>query len=232
MVIATHPQAHLANVTGRQLTSERWGTIMSNDLQAAPAPSEAPADSYLDRDWPILEATPEDYERGETIVDVQQDRELRLAGLEQADELGVLTSANAERMVQIAATQIGVVESGGENMGIPLTRYVRYFVPSSGPQPWCAYFASWCWDRATDANRVVPWSAGSTSSVYYWAQRVGRLVSTPQRGDFCLNANFMHMGIIERVVGTTLYTIDGNWSNGVRRVSRTRGTAYRYVRLP
>jgi hypothetical protein len=205
---------------------------MGGTVRTAPTPQDAPDGAYADGAWLVLEATADDYALGDTVDDVSEDRRLQLEGLEQSDDLGILVSANAERMVQLAAGQVGVAESGGDNQGTPLNRYVRWFTSSSGPQPWCAFFASWCWDRATDSNHNVPWAPGSTQSVYYWGQRVGRLVSTPQRGDFCLKADFTHMGIVERVSGTAMTTVDGNWSDAVRRVSRTHGTAYRYVRLP
>jgi hypothetical protein len=201
------------------------------DIEDRPAPAPE-HEVHLDSSPPQTEPTAEDLALGTVIEDLGENHRLLLEGLEQADELGILTSAQAERMVQLAAGQVGVRESDHEDRGIPLIRYVQWFVPGSGPQPWCAFFASWCWDRATDSNHQVPWSPGSTRSVYDWAARVGRLVSRPQRGDFYVYANFNHMGIVESVSGSTFRTIDGNWSDAVTRTSRTIGTSFRYIRLP
>ncbi|MEQ1702786.1 MAG: CHAP domain-containing protein [Ilumatobacteraceae bacterium] len=155
-----------------------------------------------------------------------------VAGSEQADLLGVLLSAEAERMVAIAVSQIGVAESGGENRGTPLTRYVHWFSPGSGPVPWCAYFVSWCWDRATDSNHRVPWSnPGYCGSIVDWAGRTGHRVSRPQRGDIYVYNNLSHCGIVESVGTNTFTSIDGNWSNRVSRVPGRSFSGYTYIRL-
>lgn len=205
---------------------------MTDIAQQPTTAPDAEEEEHLDQEHILVEPTPDDLSAGTPIADLGENQRLLLEGHDQADELGILVSAQAERMVQIAASQVGVAESGGDNNGTPLTRYVRWFAPGSGPQPWCAYFASWCWDRATDSNHQVPWSPGYTGGVYQWAARVGRLVSRPQRGDFFVQANFMHMGIVESVPGASFRTIEGNYSNRVSRVSRTHGSAYRYIRLP
>lgn len=189
---------------------------------------------YLDQAAEPVEPSADDLALGTAIEDLAENQLLQLEGLEQSDELGVLISAAAERMVQIAISQIGVAEPAGgpDNTGTPLARYVRWFNPTSGPQAWCAFFASYCWDRATDSNHQVPWSPGSTALVYDWARRNTRLVSRPQRGDFYVYADFRHMGIVEYVsTGTAFRSIDGNWSNRVTRVNRTLGASYRYIRV-
>lgn len=86
------------------------------------------------------------------------------------------------RMSEIAEGQIGVRESGGENGGVPLTRYVRRFWPNSGPQPWCALFPSWCCVEAT-GRRPARSNPGLVDSVRAWALTNNRLVRTPCRGD-------------------------------------------------
>lgn len=189
-------------------------------------------EQYLDDPVDIPEPNASVYEQGSTIDSLEEDRQLRLQGLEEGDELSILVSAAAEAMVRLAASQVGVAESGGDNNGVPLTRYVRYFVPGSGPQPWCTYFVSWCWDQATDRNRRVPWTnPGYVPSVLEWAQRVGRLVSRPQRGDLVGYRNGLHIGIVESVSGNSFTSIEGNWSNRVSRVGRTVGSSYFFVRL-
>lgn len=154
-----------------------------------------------------------------------------VAGSEQADLLGVLLSAEADRMVAIAAGQVGVAESGA-NSGTPLTRYVRWFVPGSGPVPWCAYFVSWCWDRATDSNHRVPWSnPGYCGSIIDWANRTGRRVGRPRRGDIYVYNNASHCGIVESVGTNSFTSIDGNWGDRVSRQPGRSFTGYTFVRL-
>lgn len=131
-------------------------------------------------------------------------------------------SAVGLRMVEIALGQLGVCESGN-NGGVPLTRYVRAFWPSSGPQPWCAFFVSWCYLKST--RRKPPWSnAGYVPSVESWASSTGRRVRIPLRGDM-FGVGGTHMGIVTRSLQNKVYTIEGNTSSGcVKSIVRpTRG---------
>jgi hypothetical protein len=112
----------------------------------------------------------------------------------------------------------------GSNSGIPLTRYIRWFNPGSGAQPWCAFFVSWCLDRATDSNRRVPWvNPGYVGSIYQWAHRAGRLVSTPRQGDL-FGVSDDHVGMVnDPTYGSgKISTIEGNYSDRVAAVSRSR----------
>lgn len=191
------------------------------------------AEQYLDDEIVLPEPTHASRSSGTIVESIDEDRRLQLEGLEEADELGVRLITSAENMVRIAAGQVGIRESGGDNAGVPLTRYVRYFVPGSGPQPWCGYFASWCWDQATDANRRVPWgNAGYTGSLRSWAASVGRLVARPQRGDLYGLRDLSHMGIVESVGRATFNSINGNWGNAVARMTgQPIGSSYFFVRL-
>lgn len=136
---------------------------------------------------------------------------------------GVDNSAAVAAMVRLARGEMGVAESPpGSNSGTPLTRYVRYFGRGIGPSPWCAFFVSWAWDRASDGNHKVPWSnPGYVPSVEAWAQKVGRKVSSPIHGDLFGVAGD-HIGI---VVGSNptkkiIYTVEGNYGGRVAGVSR------------
>lgn len=129
-------------------------------------------------------------------------------------------------MLQIAIGQYrqGVVEQPlGSNRGVPLTRYVQWFAPRSGPVPWCAYFVSWCLDRATDSNRRVPWTnPGYVGSVKAWAAGAGRLVSRPQQGDI-FGLSDQHIGIVNNASAGAgqITTIEGNFSDKVAAVRRS-----------
>lgn len=137
----------------------------------------------------------------------------------------VAVSGSAAAMVRLALDQRrqGVAESPpGSNAGLPLARYTRWFIPGSGPQPWCAFFVSWCLDRATDSNHRVPWSyPGSVASIYSWARGASRLVAKPLHGDiFGLGGE--HTGIVAGASadGDSIWTVEGNYSSRVASVNR------------
>ncbi|MER6198805.1 hypothetical protein ABT234_15765 [Streptomyces sp. NPDC001586] len=136
---------------------------------------------------------------------------------------GANNTAIVNRMVQIARGQIGVAESpSGSNGGLPLTRYVRYFNPNLGPSRWCAFFVSWAWDQASDKNHRVPWgNPGHVGSVYDWAGKVGRLVSSPIHGDLFGVGN-SHIGVVagSNPQKRSILTVEGNYGDKVAGVSR------------
>ncbi|MEY1676093.1 CHAP domain-containing protein [Gordonia sp. ABKF26] len=116
------------------------------------------------------------------------------------------------QMVYMALGERGVCETG-QNGGIPLQRYVRAFWPQSGPQPWCAFFVSWCYLRT--GNRRPPWAnPGLVSSVRTWARSAGMLHSRPKQGDM-FGTGSTHMGLVRGVNNNgTFVTLEGNTSTG------------------
>jgi hypothetical protein len=132
------------------------------------------------------------------------------------EELAVNLTTVGPAVVQVARGQLGVCESG-DNGGVPLQRYVHAFWPSSGPQPWCAFFVSWCYLQAT--GHKPPWqNPGLVASVEAWMQANGRLVSAPVHGDV-FGVGGEHMGL---VVGADpgkrqIWTVEGNTSSGCVR---------------
>ena len=127
-----------------------------------------------------------------------------------------------------ARSQLGVRESGGEDAGVPHQRYVRYFWPNSGPQPWCAFFVAWAF---RETGSTIPWSSpGPVESVYNWARSNRRLVSTPQAGDMFGLAG-QHIGLIKGASSSEIVTIEGNYGDAVaaRRI-RWRGAGLWFAR--
>jgi hypothetical protein len=152
-----------------------------------------------------------------------------------ADVAFAALSATGDAMVRLAMDQRrqNVAESPpNSNSGVPLDRYTRWFIPGSGPQPWCAFFVSWCLDRVTDSNHRVPWPyPGAVSSIYQWARGSGHLVAKPAHGDiFGLGGE--HTGIVAGASadGGTIWTVEGNYENRVSSVSR-RSSGLWFVRI-
>ena len=93
----------------------------------------------------------------------------------------------------------------------------------AGSKAWCAYFASWCGNEAGYAGSATPpYPTSSVDGIRTWFQKQGRYRSrdsyTPKRNDYVIyKANgASHTGIVISFDGSTLYTIEGNYSNTVK----------------
>ena len=165
------------------------------------------AEKHNSYDALSLEGTPEIWAADESTREVDAADGVELLGM----------SSHGSRAVRQATTQRGVRESGGANSGVPLLRYVRYFVPGSGPLPWCAFFVSWCFDTTGDQNHRMPWdNAGYVGSIRSWAQATGRLQTAPQHGDI-FGIGTEHTGLVagSDPARRIIWTIEGNWGDSV-----------------
>lgn len=142
-----------------------------------------------------------------------------------AEVLALVAESLGLRMVRKALGERGVCETG-QNGGIPLHRYTRTFWPDSGPEPWCAFFVSWCYLQTT--RRQPPWTnKGLVASVRTWADGAGTLHGRPQQGDM-FGIGRQHMGLVRGVnPNGSFVTIEGNTSNGcVTGFVRPAGSAW------
>ncbi len=143
------------------------------------------------------------------------------------------------RVLDIARAELGVREATGKNDGTPSMRYM-----GGRTEPWCAHFVAWCARRAgTPLPKDRPARAGvggenPLASVEYLETvmtKAGRWRSSaeePEPGDLIFfrdrigsdrgGGRFQrHVGIVERVDGELVHTIEGNIANAVvRRVHR------------
>lgn len=120
-------------------------------------------------------------------------------------------------------------------------------------QPWCAAFCCFVLqqaDRESESLRFsVPPRSAAVRDWVPWAQRkdVGGLVFTPtsklytpQPGDVVeFLPHLSHIGIVERVEGKTVWTIEGNTDDsggreGVKVARRPRALSYcgHFIRVP
>jgi hypothetical protein len=104
-------------------------------------------------------------ERNELRSELRKVRAKRLkAEWKHADARRALKKAHAnavslgEKAWAAAGTQLGVMESGGNNMGVP---YERYQKPNgaTGPEPWCGDFVAWCYRQAGSKSVARRWAA-------------------------------------------------------------------------
>ena len=125
------------------------------------------------------------------------------------------------------------------------TKYWRDVYPAYQGQYWCDCLVKWGFIKAfgvSEAKKLLchgsnGWSFYTPTSAQYF-KNAGRWHTTPQAGDqvfFRNSSRICHTGIVVRVSGNTVYTIEGNTTsasgvvaNGgcVRQKSYTIGTSY------
>ena len=138
-----------------------------------------------------------------------------------------------DRVVRIARAELArsVHEMpDGSNESPRIARYRSAVRWSSGPAAWCGYFASWVAREAGAPIGDGGQGIGLVSEVRRWAQRTGRWRTSPHRGNLVVFRH-QHTGVVERVTGSYVVTIEGNHSNRVARVWRGRREIRGYVRL-
>lgn len=119
-------------------------------------------------------------------------------------------------IVDIAASQIGTSESNKGHM-----KYINWYGGFGSGTPWCAIFVSHCSNQAGIPTSIVPKFA-SVAVGMQWFRNNGLFKIkgsyTPKRGDIVFfTNNRSHTGIVEKVEGATLHTIEGNTSDKVAR---------------
>lgn len=151
--------------------------------------------------------------------------------------------------IDVAQTEVGVVEASGQNDGIPFERYGRTEVGRgavrTSPAPWCALFVMWCFEQSTDPNphQTVKewWRYASVKSLEAGMKARGLWMGwavEPEPNDIVFFATRgrsdpgrgRHVGLVEKVAGDRVHTVEGNTSNGVKRrdypLSSKRITGY------
>ena len=153
-------------------------------------------------------------------------------------------SYTVKKLLEIAAGEIGYKEketnanldnktanAGDENY----TKYARdlrekgYYQASKQGFAWCDMFVDWCFLQLCGgdpdvAQKIIcqsgPYGAGCKFSAQYYKNK-GRFHSTPKPGDQIFFNNYAHTGIVEKIVGNVVHTIEGNTSNQVARRTYT-----------
>lgn len=126
------------------------------------------------------------------------------------------SSSTAMDIVDVAISQIGANEADGSHM-----KYINWYGGFGKGTPWCAIFVSWCANQAGIPTSVIPKCSACVNGKKWFSDK-GKFRSksgyTPKRGDivFFLNGR-SHTGIVEKVVGSKLYTIEGNTRDKVAR---------------
>lgn len=136
------------------------------------------------------------------------------------------------RIVQLARNEIGVRELTGNNDGKRVTEYLKAVGLRQG-SPWCAAFVSWVFQQAGFALPRTAWSpAMFNASVNVKEAQMAVVFGIY----FPELKRVAHVGLVERVDGDWLITIEGNTNttgsregDGVYRKRRHRKTIYSYA---
>ena len=124
----------------------------------------------------------------------------------------------ADRIVAVAAKEVGVREIGGNNKGPRVQEYQRATNLSGTGWPWCAAFICWCIREATK-GMSVPFKLPKTAlayGFYGWAGENGiDRKKNPgvdlKPGDIVAFKNFSHVAIVAgHTKGGYIDTIEGN----------------------
>ena len=135
----------------------------------------------------------------------------------------------------------GAREIGGNNKG----EWVEKYSGGLSGQPWCVYFASWCYGLGMFAVGLKPPVTERASSSRLYNNNRKLQVPMPRGGDYCIvlggGTGFRHTAIVSHTVGNTVYVVEGNvpgskwmpWKRDLVRVGRyklrqcvfVRGTA-------
>jgi uncharacterized protein (TIGR02594 family) len=114
-------------------------------------------------------------------------------------------------LVSVAQSEIGHGEQGSNNKGI----YVRQYLNGREGLPWCAGFVSYC-IKKSGVN--LPYTLRARDYL-----NLGKKVPNPKAGDiivFSRGHAAGHVGIVEKVSGSSIVTIEGNTGEFPSKVKR------------
>ncbi len=134
-----------------------------------------------------------------------------------------------QQIYEIAANEIGVRETGGDNKGPEISKYLAYVGLDEGYE-WCAAFASWCYGQA---GLSIPRSAWSPT-LFPKARR--RPQNQIDKGDvkqadlFAIYSSQLkrirHVGLVKALHGPLLISVEGNSHDRVESRRRPLATIY------
>jgi hypothetical protein len=136
-----------------------------------------------------------------------------------------------ERIVAIAAKEIGVREATDNNDGPRVEEYLAYTDLGKG-YAWCAAFVSWCYGKAgRDAPRNA-WSPALFPNVRcYTKEQIQREAVRPAElfGIYSQRlGRINHVGIVRKLEGRYILTVEGNVANRVLSKRRALATVYAF----
>lgn len=150
---------------------------------------------------------------------------------------------SAERIIEIALAEVGYLEKKSNsqlndktaNAGTAnWTKYGVWYGDYTGAGSsfyntyWCAMFVSWCSNKAGTGD-----ATGYFAYCPYWVSHFKNkgqwVTSNPKAGDiifFHSGGTANHVGLVYKVSGTTVYTVEGNTSSGNNTVVANGGGVF------
>lgn len=135
--------------------------------------------------------------------------------------------AGAQGIINAAIAELG---NGEQPPGSNNTKYGRWF--GINPAPWCAMFVDYVANKAGVGDRI-PHTASAPGMARAFGSRYHSGGGGIQPGDipfFSAGGGISHVGLVEKVNGSSVGTIEGNHSSWVQRVARTIGQIVGYGR--
>lgn len=115
-----------------------------------------------------------------------------------------------DNIISTAAEQIGYKEGRNND-----TKFGKWYGMNN--QPWCMMFVSWCADKAGVPKDIIPKLAYVPYCVDFYKKQnryYKRGTYVPQPGDIIFYGSSSHVGLVEKVSGNKVITIEGNTSAG------------------
>lgn len=126
------------------------------------------------------------------------------------------------KIVSIASAEVGYTGTS------TYSKYGEWYGYQGG---WCTTFVLWCYSQTDQSlgtslyGTVIP-SGGNCNSMISWYESKGRYHKrgdgyTPKAGDLVFfdwsgNGSSQHVGIVDYISGSTVYTVEGNCSGQVK----------------
>lgn len=136
-----------------------------------------------------------------------------------------------ERIVAIAAKEIGVREATDNNDGPRVEEYLAYTDLGKG-YAWCAAFVSWCYGKAgRDAPRNAWSPALFPNARCYTKEQIQREAVRPADlfGIYSQRlGRINHVGIVRKLEKRYILTMEGNVANRVLSKRRALATVYAF----
>lgn len=140
-------------------------------------------------------------------------------------------SFSVSKIIEVAANEIGYLEKNSKialdsktaNAGNRnYTKYWDDLYPSFQGQPWCLCFVIWCFTRAygdVEARKLLkmPSYTFYTPTAAQYFKNAKQWFKYPEVGDvvfFKNSSRICHVGIVYKVDGSKVYTIEGNTNGG------------------
>ena len=144
-----------------------------------------------------------------------------------------------EKLADVALSQVGVRETGGNNRGAKIRTYQAASNLAPGPWPWCAAFVDWCvqqWLAYPEARQWLglkhstpagwrPKTALAFGLIEWGRKRPNTVTvlpekTTPKAGDIIV-FDFSHTGIVVGATSKIVECVEGNTNGRGDRDSET-----------